>query len=291
MGLNDLIGLKEPLTKMVESISNGIGVVYEPTRIRRKAKAEADAMLIQAAAEVEVEELKRRAAEWNSYTDLRRQRNRDQVVAQAIEELPESVNEKPVNEDWTVQFFNLSQDVGDAEMQSLWARILAGEVAQPGTYSLRTLQTVKVLSKADAQLFTQYCSYVWRLSDETVCRYPTRETDKFLADKGMNLAKRRHLQSLGLLSMNLLSSSGGSHTAISSRAEPFEVIYAGRKYLVRQFLTPKESALLYPEFLTDIGTELFPISGAQPDEQYLETLIKTLADEAKLEVSPQREGT
>jgi Protein of unknown function (DUF2806) len=285
MSIKDLAGVEKPLTKLVESISNGIGVIYEPTRIRRKAKADADAMLTLTRAEIQAEELRSLAAELPNYINSRRKRNIDQIVSQTVKELPESVDEKPVDEDWIVQFFNQSQDVGDAEMQSLWARLLAGEVAQPGTYSLRTLQTVKVLGKNDAQLFSQYCSYVWLPSGGDLCRYPTRETDKFIADKGIKLGERRHLHNLGLLSMNLPSSSGGAHTAISSRDEPFEVTYFGRKYLIRPLLNPQESALFYPEFLTDVGTQLFPISGAQPDEQYLEILIKALAED-KLEVSP-----
>jgi hypothetical protein len=61
-------------------------------------------------------------------------------------------------------------------------------------------------------------------------------------------------------------SDSGSQTAISSSDEPFEVVYFGRKYLVKQSLQSGEVALVMPEFLTDIGAELFPISGAQPDE-------------------------
>src|SRR5262245_15631678 len=38
-------GLTEPVTKLIESISTGIGVLYEPIRIRRKAQADAEAIL------------------------------------------------------------------------------------------------------------------------------------------------------------------------------------------------------------------------------------------------------
>jgi uncharacterized repeat protein (TIGR03899 family) len=284
MEINDLAGVKEPLAKLMESISNAAGVIYEPTRIRRKAKADAEAMLTLADAEIKVEELKRRADERITHTELRRQRNIEQIVGKAVMELPKRVEEKPADEDWITQFFNLSQDVGDADMQVLWGRILAGEVARPGTYSLRTLQTVKVLSKRDAQLFSQYCSYVWQLPGGDICRYTTRATGQLLANKGMGAAERQHLQNIGLLYGSGLMSDSGSQTTVSSNDVPFEVVYFGRRYLVSHVLCPKESALLMPEFLTDIGAELFPISGALPDEQYLQTLIETLRNEDKLEV-------
>ncbi|AGA66437.1 membrane-fusion protein [Brachyspira pilosicoli P43/6/78] len=39
MEIKDLAGLSEPLKKLVETISNAIGKLYEPTHIKRIAKA------------------------------------------------------------------------------------------------------------------------------------------------------------------------------------------------------------------------------------------------------------
>lgn len=284
MQIKDFAGLSEPLTKLVESVSSAVGVIYEPRRIRKRAEAEADAMIALAEGEIQVEELKRRAEERVNYIELRRQRNVERIFAQAAEELPPSVDKRPADEDWVAQFFNLSQDVGDEEMQTLWARILAGEVARPGKYSLRTLQAVKLLSKEDARLFSQYCSYVWQPAGGALCRYTNNETNEYLAGKGVGLVERQHLQNLNLVYSGGLMTGSGAQTAISSRAEPFEVTYFGHKYLIRQSLGPKESALVHPEFLTDVGSQLFPISGAVPDEKYLRVLIESLK-KSKLEVT------
>ena len=37
--IHDILGLEEPLTKLIECVSNGIGKIYEPTHIKRIAKA------------------------------------------------------------------------------------------------------------------------------------------------------------------------------------------------------------------------------------------------------------
>ncbi|WP_246173839.1 DUF2806 domain-containing protein [Limnoglobus roseus] len=50
----------------------------------------------------------------------------------------------------------------------MWSRILAGEVAQPGSFSLRTLNVVKALSKADADRFVRLCSTIWATYDEVL---------------------------------------------------------------------------------------------------------------------------
>lgn len=43
-------------------------------------------------------------------------------------------------------------------MQELWGKVLAGEVAKPGSFSLRTLSVLKSLSRDEAELFRLGCS-------------------------------------------------------------------------------------------------------------------------------------
>lgn len=38
--------ITEPITELVKVVSNGIGILYEPRRIRKKAEAEAKALEI-----------------------------------------------------------------------------------------------------------------------------------------------------------------------------------------------------------------------------------------------------
>ena len=54
--------LSKPVCKLVDAIRDGAGVLYEPTKIRKKALAEADATLIYTQAEIDQSDLLRRAA-------------------------------------------------------------------------------------------------------------------------------------------------------------------------------------------------------------------------------------
>lgn len=49
----------------------------------------------------------------------------------------------------------------DDERRTWWARLLAGELQQPGYFSLRALAVMDTLSTEEAQLFTRVCAYVW----------------------------------------------------------------------------------------------------------------------------------
>src|SRR5712691_8920424 len=82
-------------------------------------------------------------------------------MAKAAKEMPESVSDKPVEQDWVSRFLEDCQDVSNEDMQTVWGRLLAGEVTKPGSFSFRTLATVKMLRPEVANLFTRLCSFVW----------------------------------------------------------------------------------------------------------------------------------
>jgi hypothetical protein len=58
---------------------------------------------------------------------------------------------KQMNFDWFVRFYEEAGNVSDEMMQDLWAKTLAGEVNKPGSFSLRTLDTLKNMSQEEAE--------------------------------------------------------------------------------------------------------------------------------------------
>ena len=87
--------------------------------------------------------------------------NKISVVKSAAEELSDKqVPDHKPDHDWTARFFDCVQDVSSEHMQKLWARVLAGEVESPGRTSLRTLETLRNMTKRDAELFKEIVGYV-----------------------------------------------------------------------------------------------------------------------------------
>jgi hypothetical protein len=58
-----------------------------------------------------------------------------------------------IADDWRRKFTSFAEDVSEPQMQTVWARILAGEFRQPGTFSYRTLRLVSELSPTIAATF------------------------------------------------------------------------------------------------------------------------------------------
>lgn len=118
-----------------------------------EAQAKAEAEIIKFETE---NELIQRTEQRLLTKEVKRQTNIEKTLLLAKDDLEQSsepVSNEPVSEDWATRFFNIAQDVNDEDMQILWARVLAGEVKKPKSFSLRTLETLKNLSSEEAEMF------------------------------------------------------------------------------------------------------------------------------------------
>jgi hypothetical protein len=286
----DLKPLSEPLKKLIDSISKGIGRAYKPTGIVREAKAQAEANLILARAKAEEQDIAFRAAERLVFLGMRRQKNIDAITESAPKYLPKSVDEKPVSEDWMIQFFQQAQDISETEMQQLWAKILAGEVSKPGTFSRRTLERVRTLSRDEAELFAKICRTMWGWKENYRFRINEEIANKFDEQLGINVYTLNHLKNIGLLSPK----------DIWYEIEEMDSFAAG--YFSEDFILswpsgkPLKSDVPFSAIprpfsitpLTDVGMELATIVSCEPIPTFGKEIMENIAREygMTLSISP-----
>ena len=67
--------------------------------------------------------------------------------------------------DWLMRFFDAVGNISDKDLQQLWAKVLAGEIAEPKMCSLRTLDMIRNMSSEEAEIFSHLCKYVMRSGD------------------------------------------------------------------------------------------------------------------------------
>lgn len=165
---------------LIDAISRGVGSLYRPWGIKREAKAKATEMQIMAEAKVKEQQIFAEAQkslgtavsdEQLNQTiarivsqELRRDENINAIAKVALANLDESQlqsDKEQVETDWLTRYFNIVQDVSDEELRNAWGKILSQEIMSPGSYSLRTLNTVSNLSKKEAELFTSIGSLVF----------------------------------------------------------------------------------------------------------------------------------
>lgn len=125
--------------------------------------------------------LEDRTQERLNFQEAKKQLNIENVTAFAAEELKNEppITDEPLDEDWITRFFRIAEDISNEEMQALWGKILAGEIKQPKTYSLRTLELIRNLSKLEATTFMKVANfaiesgnanYLFKSNDEEILR-------------------------------------------------------------------------------------------------------------------------
>jgi len=265
--------------KFITTLSDQLALWAEPYHIRRKGEAEADVLVAQARSEAKIavievqnklaiRDIRDRAAERRRRHDEARQQNLEAIAAQAAEKLSDDVSDDPVDPDWLTQFFNHSQDVSNQEMQSVWGRILAGEIARPGSFSLRTLNVVRMLTKYDAALFSHFCSIIWRNVDQWCPILPSSKFPLPFPDVRLSFGQIMNLEVLGLV----MHRDEVSPFVLNFPRPALRLDYFRKPHFLRhRTVEPPQSEWKLPVgevFLTDVGHQLVPIAGGEPNEQY-----------------------
>jgi len=280
--LINLEKLSEPLTKLVHVTAAGIGTLYRPFGTVRQAKADSKAKIISSKTGAEVLSLEQRAKFRLEHREALRQENIEKVVLHAAHEMPATTSKDSVDNDWILQFFDHAQDVCNEKMQILWAKILAGEVAEPGKFSKRTLQFVKTINKFEAEMFTGYCSFAFQFDNAWCFIFEGNVTKELMIEKLGKYALTEHFASIGPLSSD--SSAGSCTTWDKQKFNYFSQNYEA--YSIADPPSQKRLTRLDLPFsfrtFSQIGQELFSISGAGPIDGYPEKISSYLEKDVKL---------
>lgn len=206
--------------RLIDTVSAGVGALTEPWLIKRRAKAEGAADVIRAESQAQVAEVLARAEKRLAAQEVRRQENLEAVVNEAARILEADSNQAPtppVSPDWTARLLGTVQDIGDAEMRSIWARILAGEVKRPGSFSLRTLEIVRNLSVREAQAFNALSLMTWENGALfTPLIFDAQEPELQAAD--INFDTLSEFETMGLIRFDSLRGYGaGKHADLAFR--------------------------------------------------------------------------
>ena len=193
--------LTKPVTVLIEKIANAVGTLWEPRQIRRVAQAKADAAMTLAKGDIEIDELKRRAAKRFVEEETRKQLNMESIVEKAVQDVDPEAPTEQVDDDWITNYFDKCRSVSDDEMQNLWARILSGEANSPGSFSRKTVNLVADLDKSSAELFHKLCSFGWRIHGEL---FPLifDSAEPIYVDNGLGLYSLIKLDSIGLIQIS-----------------------------------------------------------------------------------------
>lgn len=281
--------ISRPAEKLIEEVSKGIGTLYRPRAILKEGEAEAVKLLAIERAKAEAEEARKdialagqmnrlaqltngdlllieRAKTRLALQEIQGQINIEAIADEAVKQLPEQVSDEPVSDEWRQRFFKLAADVSEEGMRELWAKVLAGEVANPQTFSVRTLDTLHKLSQAEAQTFKKFASLcaMWPYMGAAKL---TSADDYGLSIHGVNFTELMELKEAGLInpehSVQMTWPEGTSFiTVLFHGNKPLQMVRQSGGQMRIQYLP-----------LSQPGRELTKIVSATVRQEYLAALV------------------
>lgn len=199
MGANEIVEILNVGLSLITSIA---GAVFTTIFLRRNTKTE-EFERIKAGKLGEVADEMLKAGEM-TYIDYYKANNFLEIAKKAdiyyIESQKGDITDNHKFEsddfDWFIRYFDAVGDVSDDEMQNLWAKILAGQAANKSSFSFKTIDLMRCISKQDAELFIKICSCSFKLMDGRLFLPNDNEYLKYVGIKYSDIMK---LNELGLI--------------------------------------------------------------------------------------------
>lgn len=182
---------------------------------------------------------------------------------------PQEPPDRPVEDDWLFAWREYAGRVSSEDLQRLWGSVLAGEVKSPGRHSIRTLDFLKGLSRAEVELLSKLARFI---VDGSVVRTQA----ECLSAQGLPFGVLLRLQELGVLS-------GVEAVGLSARYTTIEpgrflkALTSHNRVLVVE--DADETKILQIEIyrLTDVGRQVLNLGSFEPDVDYLRAVGKAIA--------------
>lgn len=187
-----------------------------------------------------------------------------------VQEKKNNSIDKQYSFDWFIRYYEASGNISDKEMQILWAKILAGEIEKPSSYSLRTLDVLRNMSKEEAECFVKICNASIKSGSE---KHVIPVDQDYLSKNGIDYSDILMLEEIGLI-----NSGSGIHINDDLESNTEYILYVYGRLIVRAIASEnrKFSLRVYP--FTNVGNELATLIDRESNEENFLDLCKKLQD-------------
>lgn len=192
-----------------------------------------------------------------------RQHNIDAIIKKALSfSSSRDVSDDPVDEDWMTYFFNMAQDTSNENMQYIWAKILADEVDLPGSFSRRTINTIRLIDTDEAKMFTLLSSCLWEfLPEDTMFERVLFKNYRIEGNHsdvtwGFNNDYLKHIEDIGLIHETYI---------VLEQGEIYDISYGGKTHSLCSENSSREIEIIR---LSTIGSEIYDVVMTEPNNEY-----------------------
>lgn len=209
------------------------------------------------------------------FQENKKQNNIENITAFATQELKDEqeILNETIDEDWTTRFFKIAEDISNEEMQSLWGKILAGEIKKPKSYSLRTLDLIKNLSKTEADTFIKVANFT---INSNGTNFIFKGSDEMLSKK-FNI---NYVDTAMLIEIGLLQPGDFVQYQLIQNIVKVQNIFTAGSLVILANVTENTPKVQIPVFtLSNSGNELLKLIDIKPPFEYLSIFGKSIISE------------
>jgi len=191
------------------------------------------------------------------------------IAENILLEEQQDTSDKDIEDDWLYSWREYAGRVSASELQELWGRILAGEFKNPGSYSYRTMEFLKGLSKAEAELIGKLAQFI-------IAGNIVRNKSQILEGEGITFGSLLFLQEIGVLS-GVEAVGLSMEITGDSKEKFFKPLISNNKVIMLEHEDPKKILKLGIYQITQIGQQVLALASFQSNEEYLVSIAKDLA--------------
>ena len=260
-----------------------------PRRRKKHADAERHEKLTAAQTEQDVRGIQTHLMEY-------RDGNLNSVLDEASTHLRGKEFSHP-SQEWLSRFCAGAEHIADADVQSAWARLLAGECESPGSFSKHAISALSNMSRKDVLEFTSLSTCVWNEGRGPMVVY-FRDRREARGTNRIVPVTIPLLERAGLISAlptnsdqvarfpNLTSTLGVAPDTCPSMS----ISYFGESYTL-DASTPEPAWSLGYVSLTPTGLELLPLCQSERNKEYFEHCLAVWSAEGwRLRANESRES-
>lgn len=200
--------------------------------------------------------------------------NAARAIIYAEEQLthdPQAPPDRDVDEDWLFAWRDNVGKISAEDLQRIWGSILAGEIKSPGSYSIRTLELLRTLSKTEAEIISKVARYV---IDGKIARGATH----YLDEQGVNFAVLYRLQHMGVVAgVEALALQTTHKTVVEGKF--LCALRSNGKALIVEHEDPSKVLQFEVYLLTEVGSQILTLGSFEPDLDYLRLVGKKIASQ------------
>jgi hypothetical protein len=184
------------------------------------------------------------------------------------------VQDEKIDEDWINRFFRIVEDVSNQEMKYIWAKVLAGEIKRPKSFSLRTLDLIRNLTEDEAKTIMKVGNFAIHRGETTfLLRGHTNEVLRKFDLPHSDIAL---LIELGIILADL-DAVITLHKNINVAACNFLI----GKHIISVLRQPNAQTITVPIYsFTKPGREILTLIKIDPPFEYLNELARLSSDNA-----------